>query len=597
MKSFFRTVLAVIVGVLLLQLVGMVLFFMVVGGIAAAVNSEQVETVQPESVLQINLSVPIRDRVSANPMDWFKGGMLGSIQSEKPEAMYDVLKAIRGATDDERIKGIVLNADGMGFSSNIADEIRGELEDFHKSGKFIYAFSDGYGALQYFLASVADSVFLHPMGGMDWKGFSSTIPYLKGACEKFGIEPQVIRHGKYKSAVEPYLDNKMSPANREQTEAFLGSMWGYISKKVAEARGVAGETLTKIANDYVLLMPSEAKEFGLVDALCYRDQFDSIVLRRLGQEPTDKMRTVALEEYLPVAKMREHVDYTADKVAVVYAEGNIVDTDNVSSEIGGEGYAEIFSKLRRDSTIKAVVLRVNSPGGSALASETMWRELHRLKEEKPLIVSMGTYAASGGYYISAPADVIVADPMTITGSIGVFGMFMTFGKLAKDMLNVNIETVQTNAHSDMGSKFRPLDELERARIKASIEHTYSVFLSRVAEGRHMTTAQVDSIGQGRVWSGIYGEKVGLVDEFGGLEKAIGIAVAKAGLENYRISSYPKQELTFFESFMAMAMKNNTQLLARVFGAFGPADAFRAGVEELMSHQGIRAELPYRYDIK
>ncbi|PIE84280.1 MAG: signal peptide peptidase SppA [Bacteroidia bacterium] len=594
MKSFLQTVLAVVVGFFLVMLLSLLLLGGVVGSLVAMMGDEPPAPVEDQTVLYLNLQQPIRDRVVERPLD-----LLREIESSEPRplALFDVLEAISKAREDDRVVGIVLQTSGGQVPLSIAGELRGELKAFRESGKFVYAYSDGYNAATYYLASVADSVMLHPMGSLEWKGFTSTVAYLKDACAQFGIEPQVIRHGKYKSAVEPFLDSKMSPANRQQIGRFLGSMWGNLVDEVSASRSIPTRQLNQLADELMLLRPEQAREKGLVDALLYEDQLDSIVCVREGRSPDETPSVTKLSDYVAGMRATEGIDFEADKIAVVYAQGDIKDGKEVKEHIGGEGFAGVFDELRTDQRVKAVVLRINSPGGSALASEKMYRALARLKAQKPLVVSMGSYAASGGYYMAAPADRIIASPYTLTGSIGVFGMYLTFGKLTREKLRINMETVTTNAHSDFGSLYRPLDEQERDVIQRSIKRTYDVFLRRVAEGRGMSTGDVDAIGQGRVWTGEDAKPLRLVDELGGLRDAIALAAERAGLEDYRLSTYPQIKREPYEQIMDAVFKTKAGLLERYLPALGEEATFRHGVEALVSKQGIRAELPVRFEVK
>ncbi|PID90015.1 MAG: signal peptide peptidase SppA [Bacteroidetes bacterium] len=594
MKAFFQTVLAVIVGFFLVQILLVLLLVAMVGGIVASMEEEPPAPVEESTVLCLDLQHPIVDRVVEKPLD-----MLRELDSSEPEplGLYDVLEAISKAKEDGRVVGIVLQASGGRVPLSIAGELREELAAFRESGKFVYAYSDGYSAADYYLASVADSVFIHPMGSFQWKGFTSTVPYLKDACAQFGIEPQVIRHGKYKSAVEPFLDSQMSEANRQQITKFLGSMWGNLVDEVSASRRISTEALNRYADKLVFLLPEKALEKGLVDALMYEDQLDSVVCVAEGKAYDERPSVTKMTDYVAGMQLDKAIDFDAEKIAVVYAQGDIKDGKEVREEIGGAGFARVFDKLREDEAVKAVVLRINSPGGSALASEKMYRSLARLKAKKPVVVSMGAYAASGGYYMAAPADRIIASPFTITGSIGVFGMYLTFGKLTKEKLHINMETVSTNAHSDLGSLFRPLDAKEREVIQNSIEHTYDVFLRRVASGRDMTVGRVDEIAQGRVWTGEDAKPLGLVDELGGLRDAIAAAAEAAELENYRLSTYPRIKQEPYEKIMEMFLKTKTSLLEHYIPGVSEEEAFRQGVEMLVSKRGIRAELPVRYEVK
>ena len=592
MKSFFKTVLAVVVGILLLQLLSLFLLFSMIGVLGAM---ESVESIEKHTVLTIDLTKNITDKEVTEPLSRLS---FGNFKLPEQNALYEALRAIDYAKTDDKIEGILIKADGLQMSINTAQEIRNAIADFRSCGKFVYAYSAGYGQFPYYVASVADSVFIHPMGELMWYGLASQNFYLKDALAKWGIEPQIIRHGKYKSAVEPFMENEMSVANHEQTMTYLSSMWNFTTNAVAEARQISTEELNMFAEGRVAFLPKQALEAELVDGIYYADQLDSMLLVKTGLKPNKKLRTVSLHDYSQYVQEQKSMDLSAEKIALVYAMGEINDGDEDDDAIGGDAYAEIFSKLRQDSTIKAVVLRVNSPGGSAFASEVMWRELTRLREKKPLIVSMGTYAASGGYYISAPADYIVANPLTLTGSIGVFGMYMTYGKLLREKLAVYPRVVKTHSHSDIGSVMRPLDDFERNLMQQSVENTYSIFLSRVAEGRKKTSEAVDSIGQGRVWSGVDALRLGLVDELGGLDRAIAVAAERANItDNYCLSVYPKKEISFFDGMVTDFLTSKVKLAKQIFGISDPEQELVDNIERLLKKRGIRVEMPYMIEIR
>jgi len=592
MKSFLKTVLAVVVGILLVQLLSLFLLFSTIGVMGAL---ESVEGVESHSVLTVDLTENISDKEVSDP---FSRLNFRKFKLPKQNTLYDALRAIEYAKTDSKIDGLLIKADALQMSLNTAQEIRDAITDFRSSGKFVYAYASGYSQFPYYVASVADSVFIHPMGEIMWYGLASQNFYLKDALAKWGIEPQIIRHGKYKSAVEPFMENEMSTANHEQTMTYLSSMWNYVVNAVSEARRISPEELNIFAEGRVAFFPEQAVEAELVDGIYYADQLDSMLLAKTGRKENEKLRTVSLGDYSRYVQEQNELNLKAEKIALVYAMGEINDGDEDDTAIGGDAYAELFAKLAKDSTIKAVVLRVNSPGGSAFASEVMWRELTRLRAKKPLIVSMGTYAASGGYYIASPADYIVSSPLTLTGSIGVFGMYMTYGKLLREKLAVYPRVVKTHSHADIGSTMRPLDDFERELMQASVENTYSIFLNRVAEGRKTTSEAVDSIGQGRVWSGVDALHLGLVDELGGLDRAIAVAAERAGIiDNYRLMVYPKQELTFFDGMLNNMLTAKAQLAKEIFGISEPEQEFVDNIERLLKKRGIRAEMPYMIEIR
>ena len=591
MKSFLKTVFAVLVG---LFLAGFLSIFFIVGLIDAFAETEPFY-VNPHSVLIMDLSKQITDKEDGKPwarMNW------RNLKIPYQGTLYETVQAIEAAAEDENIDGMLLLADELNMSLNVADELRRAIEVFKASGKFVYAYAGSYDQRPYFMASVADSVFLHPSGEMLWRGFSSQHFYLKEALARFGVEPQIIRHGKYKSAVEPFMENEMSPANREQTERYLGSMWNYVVETVAKSRNTTVDRLQQIAEKQLMFLPKEELAAGLVDRLLYKDELDELLRARTETEEDDDVSNITLESYAEYVSTQERLDLSREKIALVYASGEINDSDESDEEIGGYAYSKIFEELRKDKKIKAVVLRVNSPGGSAFASDVMWRELELLKKEKPLIVSMGQYAATGGYYISAPADAIVANPLTVTGSIGVFGMYFTYGKLLQEKLGVHPHVVNTNAYSDFGSVFRPMSELERRTMLHSVEEVYTDFLQCVASGRGKTTAEIDSVGQGRVWSGIDALELGLVDQLGTLEDAIALAAERAECEdNYRLSVYPKSD----SDFMSQMLDQFSSIKMSLFRSLSPLPDTEQqlwdDVQRLISKRGVRAEIPYTIDIR
>ena len=591
MKSFLKTVFAVLVG---LFLAGFLSIFFIVGLIDAFAETEPFY-VNPHSVLIMDLSKYIADKEDGKPwarMNW------RNLKIPYQGTLYETVQAIEAAAEDENIDGMLLLADELNMSLNVADELRRAIEVFKASGKFVYAYAGSYDQRPYFMASVADSVFLHPSGEMLWRGFSSQHFYLKEALARFGVEPQIIRHGKYKSAVEPFMENEMSPANREQTERYLGSMWNYVVETVAKSRNTTVDRLQEFADKQLMFLAKEALAAGLVDRLLYKDELDELLRARTETEEDDDVSNITLESYAEYVSTQERLDLSREKIALVYASGEINDSDESDEEIGGYAYSKIFEELRKDKKIKAVVLRVNSPGGSAFASDVMWRELELLKKEKPLIVSMGQYAASGGYYISAPADAIVANPLTVTGSIGVFGMYFTYGKLLQEKLGVHPHVVNTNVYSDFGSVFRPMSELERRTMLHSVEEVYTDFLQCVASGRGKTTAEIDSVGQGRVWSGIDALELGLVDQLGTLEDAIALAAERAECEdNYRLSVYPKSD----SDFMSQMLDQFSSIKMSLFRSLSPLPDTEQqlwdDVQRLISKRGVRAEIPYTIDIR
>lgn len=590
MRNFLKMLLAVVLGILLCNFL---LFLFFIGMMAIAVGGEEKTIVPSKAVLILNTEEMVVDRVQ-DPFAYFSPS---TFEYEDPLELLPLLKAVRHAAEDSRIQGISIKVGGLGMGLAAASELRAALEEFKESGKFIYAYGTGFSQMGYYLASVADSIFLHPEGEMQWKGLATVMPYFKRSFDRFGISPQVVRHGKFKSAVEPFISETMSDANRLQTEQFLSALWGEARVAVSRSRGIAEAKLDSVSRNLVFLLGPEAQREHLVDALFYQDEYDDLLSARLDEESIKDVKTVTATDYVAACSLEKKGQAKASRVAVLYAGGNITDGDDIKMGIQGEAYRKEIEKLRKNEKIKAVVFRVNSGGGSALASDVMWRELSLLAEEKPLVVSMGDYAASGGYYISAPAHRIVADPMTITGSIGVFGLFFTVEGLMENALSISHQSVKTHASSDMLSLFRPLTDLERARMQNSVEQVYSTFVNKVALGRGITADSVDSIGQGRVWAGVDALRIGLVDTLAGLTTAIEMAAELAELDTYRTVSYPIREENPFETVLKGLSKKTS--LSSFVSFFRPRESkiqqmqrlLEQDVEEMLQRQGIRAEMP------
>jgi protease-4 len=417
--------------------------------------------------------------------------------------------------------------------------------------------------------------------------------FFKNALQKLGIETQIIRHGKFKSAVEPFMLDKMSPENREQIMTYVGSIWDHWVKGISEARGISIEELNNLADNMKIRSSKTAFENGMVDSLVYKDQVIDKLKELTSTKPEKDINAVSISQYIKVPAQRKHKGLAKDKIAIIYASGSIIDGDGGEGDIAGDHYGRVIREARRDSSIKAIILRVNSGGGSALASEIILREMTLAKEVKPVIVSMGDVAASGGYYIAASADVIIANPTTITGSIGVFGMYPNVKEGMNKKLGINVDVVKTNKHSDFGSPFRPLTAEEKAVAQLGVEDIYQVFIGHVANGRGMTTDQVDEIGQGRVWSGLNAIDINLIDEFGGLERAIEIAAEKAGLEKYRITELPKQKDPFESMIQELTGSAKARLLKDELGmAYKQYQSFM----EIATSRGVLARMPYDIEI-
>lgn len=535
MKDFLKFTLATITGIIVSSV--LLFFISILITFSMLYSSDSEITVKENSILKLDLNGSLSERSEEDPFSFLMG------DDSNAYGLDDMLTAIRKAKENENIKGIYIEASRLaadGYASLKA--IRDALTDFKTSGKFIITYGDIYSQGLYYISSVADKVMLNPQGMLEWSGLTSTPIFYKDLLDKLGIEMQIFKVGTYKSAVEPYIGMKMSDANREQMTDFLTSMWGQITTEVAASRGISVEELNNTADRMLLLQPAEESvKCGLADTLIYKNEVRDYLKQLVGIGEDEKLSILSLKDMLNVKKNTPK-DKSGNIVAVYYAYGQIGGSmmGNSSEGIDAEKVIRDLRDLQEDEDVKAVVLRVNSPGGSAYDSEQIWYAISRLKEQKPVIVSMGDYAASGGYYISCNADTIVAEPTTLTGSIGIYGMVPSYEGLAKK-IGVNFDVVKTNAFGDFGLIIRSMNESERNLMQAHVNQGYNLFLTRCAEGRGMSKEDIDKIAQGRVWSGIRAKELGLVDELGGLDRAIEIAVAKAGIEAYTLMSYPNKK--------------------------------------------------------
>ncbi|HEY4786323.1 MAG TPA: signal peptide peptidase SppA [Bacteroidales bacterium] len=586
MKSFFKYLLATIVGILISSII---LFFIFLGVVSAIISSTEKEvTINSNSVLKIELNKPIPDRSSENPFEHF------DYKNLKPNitlGLNDILKNIAEAKTDPKIKGIYLDLSMVPTGFGTIEEIRDALIDFKQSKKFIVSYADYYTQGAYYIATAADSIFLNPVGEVAFLGLRAEIMFYKGTFEKLEIEPEVIRHGKFKSAVEPFINDKMSPENREQLNTLLNGLWGHLIDGVSKQRHISKDELNRMADQLSIRSAKSALENKLIDGLRYKDEIRACLAKLSGAASEKKLEMVTLSQYNKAPKTKK--DFPKDKIAVIYASGEINMGEGDNESIGSESLSKTIRDARSDSSIKAIVLRINSPGGSALASEIIWRELSLSEKVKPLIVSMGSVAASGGYYIASPADTIVADPTTITGSIGVFGMLLNVKNFMNKKLGVTTDVAQTNKHSDLGSIFRPLTAEEKEIIQSEVENIYDVFTTRVSDGRKLRKTEVDSIGQGRVWGAMDAKKIGLVDVIGGIDKAIEIAAKKAKLKNYRVTELPKQEDPLTEFLKDFSTKVRSNVIKSELG--NEYDIYN-NLKQALDRQGVVARIPYELNI-
>ncbi len=590
MTGFFKYVFAsltaiVLSGVLLIIVLGIFI------GIAINKGDEKV-VVKPNSILQIELDKPIADRAIDNPLA--KLSPLGGGGAYM--GLTEILENIKKAKKDKNIKGIYLNLTELSAGVATLEEIRNALLDFKTSKKFIISYSESYSQSSYYLSSVADSIYIQPTGTIMHVGLSSQVMFFKDFLEKWGIKPVVIRHGKFKAAVEPFLDNKMSQANREQIVSYVGSIWNTLLKGISESRGIEVEQLGFLADSLKIINPQTAIEHKFIDKTLYQDQVMAGLRKLSGLKKDDKLRFVSLEDYtdgVSEDQEEQEEDKTKEYIAVIYASGEIITGEGDDETIGSTTLAAAIEKARKDKKVKAIVLRVNSPGGSALASDIIWREMVLAKKVKPVIASMGDVAASGGYYISCAADTIVASSSTITGSIGVFGLLFNIQQLVNEKIGIQTETVNTNTYSDAMSPLREMSEFERMTIQSEVESIYKVFISHVSEGRGMSKADVDSIGQGRVWSGQDALRIGLVDVIGGLDVAVKIAADKANLKKYKVKEYPVQK-DFMQKLMEeFSVKMQNRIIEN---NFGQASIYYRHLNSMLKMEGIQARLPYNFVI-
>lgn len=588
-KTFLAALLAFVLGSLAIVLFGMFILFAIAG------SMERTVTVKEGSILRIDFSEVINDAPSSDPLAGFD---FRTLQSTRQLSLLKVLRTLEAAAVDDRIEGIYLRMNGTGGVTGTAliEELREAIELFKQSGKFVVAYNETYSQGQYYLASAADRIYLQPEGGMDWSGLSTSLMFYKGLFDKLDLKAEVFRPTvcKYKSAVEPYILDRMSEANREQMQALVDSMWGTIAEAVAASRGIDVERLNEIADKLQVTLPEDALKYGFVDGLLYEDQMKE-VFAELGVEDDGEGNYdfVSLGDYASMVGV-DLDNLGADRVAVVYADGQIVDGEGYGDAVYGNSLAAELADVRRDEKVKAVVVRVNSPGGSALASDVIWREMELLRAEKPVVVSMGSYAASGGYYISCPADVIVADRLTLTGSIGVFGMFLNPIDALKNKLGITLDGVKSNASAGMGS-VEPLTPAQRASIMRGVDKVYETFTQDVAAGRNLPIEKVLDIAGGRVWSGSDALGIGLIDAYGGLKTAIALAVDKAGLgENFRVVEVTQQP----SGLAAMLSTLNVSVrkafvrseLQELFGGYDR-------VQRLLRMQGVLMYSPYEVELR
>lgn len=594
MKNFLKYTLATIVGVLIVQLF---LFFILIGFVGALISfSEKTVTVPKNSILKIQLNGEIVDRVSEAPWDNID---LLSLSPKKMLGLNKILSSIQKAAQDPRIQGIYLDLteiQGNYGALAFTQEIRTALQKFKASGKFIYSYSNlGYSQKSYYLATVADKIYVNPQAPLLLTGMSSSISFYKETLAKLGIQPEVVKVGKFKSAVEPFIADEMSEANREQVQRYLQSSWNTLLEGISEERHIPVDSINSITNRFDFYTPEQFQALGFFDGVIYEDQMLDLLKEKCGLDTTASLPQVLLTDYQNAIVPEIPVEFNQDKIAIVYASGEI-GMEQQNNAIGPE-LATTIRKIREDDAVKAIVLRVNSPGGSALTSDIIWREVELATQCKPVIVSMGNVAASGGYYISCAADIIVAEPTTLTGSIGIFGLFFSGEKLITDKIGIHTDVVKTNEHSDFGGSYplpipissRPLTNYERNVLQNFVNQGYETFLNRVMAGRGLGHEELNAIAQGRVWTGEDALRIGLVDVLGGLEEAIQIAAQKAGLEKYERIEYPTVKNPLEELLTQFTGEIKTRMLQKELGTFYTT---WEQCKQMVNQQGILARIPY-----
>jgi len=587
MREFFKYVSATVVGFMLSIFLIFIFFMFVIAAFVSSISDDKVVDVKANSVLYLNLDQSIKERTPNSRFDNLP--IIGT--SEKSIGLRDLLLALKKAKSDPSIKVIYLSVSSPQGGKATLKEIRDAIIDFKKSKKQVIAYSEVYSQDAYYIASAASKVYLNPQGALEFKGFSSELMFFKGALEKIGVEAQIIRVGNYKSAVEPFINDKMSEYNRQQVSAYVNGLYNTFLKGISETRNIPQDSLYAIANEYKIQLPKDALAYKMVDALRYKDQVIDELKKLSGIDKNDKIETISINEYAENVSSVKATGKT--KIAVIFANGDIISGEGNDESIGSERISRAIRKARLDTNVKAIVLRVNSGGGSALASDVIWREMELTKKVKPVMASFGDVAASGGYYIACAADSIFVQPNTITGSIGVFGIIPNFQNLLNSKLGITFDGVKTGKYADIMSVNRPLTAGERFIIQTDVNHVYDTFITRVADGRKMTKKNVDSVGGGHVWVGTDAVKIGLADRVGSFEDAIVAAGKKAKLKTYRVVEYP-EKIDPIKSLM-----DSSSDKIRVYYAqkeFGEHFLMYEQMKKAVLNSGVQARMPFNINI-
>lgn len=588
MAQFFKYTFATVLGVFIAGIISLFLFMGIVGAIVASSEDKEV-IAEAHSILHLDLDYQITDRGMSDPFTPFN--FMDFSMKEKP-GLDVIIRSIQKAKVDPNIDGIYIDSQSVLAGVSSTQEIRNALEDFKSSGKFIVAYATAFDQKGYYLASVADKLYLHPEGFIYFAGLSGQVTFFKGAMEKLGIEMQIIRHGQFKSAVEPFMLDKMSEANKKQTSALINSVWFEMLEPISSARNISMNDLNQFADDLVLNDPKQALEYHFVDGLKYADEVKEYLMSFSGSQDEKDLKLLSVDKYTKTSFYKEG-SKSRDKIAVIYASGEIMPGKGDDTYIGEKNIVKALKEARENSRVKAIVLRINSPGGSALVSDLIWREVELAKLEKPVIASMSDVAASGGYYIACNSNSIFAEPTTITGSIGVFGMIPNVKELMNDKLGITFDKVMTNKNADFMDLTQPLSGFQKAVIQKSIENIYSSFVNKVAKGRNMTFEEVDAIGQGRVWTGEQAIDLGLVDTLGGLEDAVTAAAKLVDLTDYRILSLPVQKDAFAKLLEDFSGESSL-LIDEKLGVFSK---YAKQLKNIENQDLIQARLPFDLEIK
>lgn len=588
MKQFFKMMFASMLAMLVTFFIAMIIFIAAIGALisSATSSSEKQVDVKDNSVLHVKFDYEIKDRTSNNP---FENIDFSTFEAQENLGLDLILTNIEKAKTDDRIKGIYLDLTTLRTGMASLEEIRHALKDFKKSGKWIISYSEVYTQGTYYLASLSDKIYVNPAGLVEMRGLSTQLMFFKNALEKLDVEMQIIRHGKFKSAVEPFILEKMSDSNREQMNLILSTAWGSMLKDISESRKISIEELNAIADDLKIQTAEDAIKYGFVDKAMFKDEVLDEIKAKTGAKSYDDINYISLRKY---SNSKAKANKSKNEIAIIYASGEINSGKSQNEKMGSETISEAIREARLDPNVKAIVLRVNSPGGSALASDVMWREVVLAKKVKPVVVSMGDVAASGGYYIACAADKIVASEKTITGSIGVFGVIPNAQGLFNNKLGITFDVAKTNKHGDIMTIFRPLTAEEKDIIQIGVEKIYDDFITKVGLGRGMSKEEIDNIGQGRVWTGLDAKKIGLVDEIGGIDKAIEIAKGLAKLEDYKTVDYPKMKDPFEQFIISLTEGAESKILKTYMGE---NYKYYQKVQTIGTQSGYMARMPYEID--